>query len=85
MDSHEEQALAPLQPAANSCVLQADRGGRLNKMGRFVLIANDAERVQIRAQYSCVIVCFLTSIAVEQLSPDSFPDQTETPRTPILW
>jgi hypothetical protein len=44
-------------------------------------VANDAERVQIRAQYSCVLVVFiLISIAVEQLSPDSFPDQTETQR-----
>jgi hypothetical protein len=37
-------------------------------MGRFVLIANDAERVQISTQYSCVIAVFtLTSIAVGQL------------------
>jgi hypothetical protein len=55
-------------------------------MGRFVLIANDAERVQISTQYSCVIVAFiLTSIAVSQLlnslAQTLFPIKPKPPRT----
>jgi hypothetical protein len=53
-------------------------------LGRFVLLANDAGRVQIRAHYSCLLVILvLAAIAVgqlQQLSPDSFPDQIEIQR-----
>jgi hypothetical protein len=50
-----------------------------------VLAANDAERVQIRAYYSFIpgVFCFDCNRclpAVQQLSPDSFPEQTEIQR-----